>query len=98
MRRLRALLLASSLFAADPAPVRFRNVAESAGVKFLLDSSATPEKRLIETMAGGVAGFDYNHHGRTDIFCTNGAALPSMTKDSPKFWNRLFRNEGGMKF
>ncbi len=99
MRRLRALLLACSLFAAGAAaPVRFRNIAESAGVRFVLENSPTPEKRMIETMAGGVAAFDYNNDGRTDIFFTNGAAIPSMTKDSPKYWNRLFRNDGGMKF
>ena len=34
----------------------------------------------------------------TDIFFTNGAAIPSLRKDSPKYWNRLYRNNGGMKF
>ena len=53
---------------------------------------------MIETMAGGLAAFDYNNDGRTDIFFTNGAASPSMKKESPKYWNRLFRNDGGMKF
>jgi hypothetical protein len=51
-----------------------------------------------ETMAGGVAAFDYNGDGLTDVFFTNGAALPSLTKDSPKYWNRLFRNDGRMRF
>src|SRR2546426_1932857 len=101
MHRLRAFLLAVALFAtlaAAPVPVRFRNVADSAGVRFVLENSPTPQKRMIETMAGGVAAFDYNQDGRTDIFFTNGAAIPSMKKDSPKYWNRLFRNDGGMKF
>jgi hypothetical protein len=49
-------------------------------------------------MAGGVAAFDYNGDGLTDIFFTNGASLPSLQKDSPKYFNRLFRNEGGMRF
>ena len=53
---------------------------------------------MIETMAGGVAAFDYNHDGKVDIFFTNGAAIPSFEKDSPKFFNRLYRNDGGMKF
>ena len=53
---------------------------------------------MIETMAGGLAVFDYNNDGRPDIFFTNGASIPSMEKDSPKYWNRLFRNDGGMKF
>ena len=53
---------------------------------------------MIETMAGGVAAFDYNGDGLPDIFFTNGAAIPSLKKESPKFWNRLYRNEGEMRF
>jgi enediyne biosynthesis protein E4 len=46
------------------------------------------------TMAGGVAVFDYNKDGRPDIFFTNGANIATLEKDSPKYSNRLFRNEG----
>jgi len=46
------------------------------------------------TMAGGVAVFDYNRDGRSDIFFTNGANIATLKKDSPKFSNRLFRNDG----
>src|SRR3977135_3699800 len=53
---------------------------------------------MIETMAGGLAIFDYDNDGRPDIYFTNGAAVPSLKKDSPKYFNRLFRNEGDMKF
>jgi hypothetical protein len=45
-------------------------------------------------MAGGVAVFDYNKDGRPDIFFTNGANIATLKKDSPKYSNRLFRNEG----
>jgi hypothetical protein len=90
---------AARLAAADgPAPIHFRNVAESSGVHFVLENSPTPQKRLIETMPGGVAIFDYNGDGLPDLFFTNGAAVPSLQKDSPKYFNRLFRNDGGMKF
>jgi enediyne biosynthesis protein E4 len=53
---------------------------------------------MIETMPGGVAAFDYNGDGLTDIFFTNGASIPSLEKDSPKFFNRLYRNDRNMKF
>ncbi len=79
-------------------PIRFREIAGQAGLNFVLQNNPTPRKHMIETMPGGVAAFDYNGDGLTDIFFTNGASIPSLEKDSPKFFNRLYRNEGGMKF
>ncbi len=49
-------------------------------------------------MAGGVAAFDYDGDGLTDLFFTNGASLPSLVKDTPRYWNRLYRNLGGWRF
>ena len=49
-------------------------------------------------MPGGIAVFDYDGDGRPDIYFTNGAEIPSLEKSSPRYWNRLYRNEGGMKF
>ena len=79
-------------------PIRFREMAGQAGLDFVLQNNPTPRKHMIETMPGGVAAFDYNGDGLTDIFFTNGASIPSLEKDSPKFFNRLYRNDGGMKF
>ena len=42
--------------------------------------------------------FDYNADGRPDIFFTNGAKTPSLEKSSPIYSNRLYRNDGGMRF
>lgn len=53
---------------------------------------------MIETMPGGIAVLDYDGDGRPDIYFTNGAAIPSLEKSGPKYWNRLYRNEGGLKF
>jgi hypothetical protein len=86
------------LFAGGLAPIRFRDVAISAGVHFVHRNSPTPRKHIIETMPGGVAIFDYNGDGRPDIYFTNGAAIPSLEKESPQYFNRLYRNDGGMKF
>ena len=44
----------------------------------MLQQHATPDKHMVETMAGGLAVFDYDGDGRPDIFFTNGAALPSL--------------------
>ena len=71
---------------------------EASGVLFTLEHAPTTSKRPFETLAGGLAVFDYDADGRPDIFFTNGASPESMRKDSPRYRNRLFRNIGGLKF
>jgi len=62
---------------------------------FRLESDETPRTpHAPASMAGGVAVFDYNKDGRPDIFFTNGANIATLKKDSPKYSNRLFRNDG----
>jgi enediyne biosynthesis protein E4 len=63
-------------------------------IDFKLDSDESPEYHAPETMAGGVAVFDYNNDGKLDIFFTNGADLKTLRKNSPKYSNRLFENDG----
>ncbi len=64
------------------------------GIDFRLDSSETPECHAPETMAGGVAVFDYNNDGALDIFFANGADIETLQKSASKYYNRLFRNDG----
>jgi hypothetical protein len=94
------LILVVALFAAVPPPpaFRFREIAAQSGISFVLENSPTDRKHLIETMPGGIAVFDYDGDGRPDIYFTNGAAIPSLEKSSPKYWNRLYHNEGNLKF
>ncbi|MGA7299272.1 MAG: CRTAC1 family protein [Candidatus Sulfotelmatobacter sp.] len=63
-------------------------------IPFELDSDETPERHAPETMAGGVAVFDYNNDGKLDIFFTNGADINTLRKSSPKYSDHLFENDG----
>ena len=83
-----ALLLLHA--APAPSPIRF----ELKKIPFRLESDETPARNAPETMAGGVAVFDYNGDGKPDIFFTNGANIATLKKDDPKYKNRLFRNNG----
>ncbi len=67
-------------------------------IAFSLDSDETRFRHAPETMAGGVAVFDYDRDGKPDIFFTNGANIDSLRKDSPQYWNRLFHNNGDGTF
>jgi len=49
-------------------------------------------------MAGGLAAFDYDNDGLVDIFLTNGARQPDLTKPDAAWWNRLYRNRGSNTF
>jgi enediyne biosynthesis protein E4 len=92
------------LFAA-PQLARFEDLTARAQVRFRNEASHTSRKYLPETMGGGVAMFDYNKDGLLDLFFVNGAALSdpmlpgkAPDKTDPKYWNRLYRNNGDGTF
>lgn len=76
----------------------FSNRLASSGIGFKELNGASPRKLQIETMTGGVAMFDSNGDGLLDLYFVNGAALPGLDKNDPKFWNRLYRNNGDGTF
>jgi hypothetical protein len=78
--------------------IRFEDRQPQSGVRFVLDNATTPEKPVIDAVLGGVALLDFDGDGRLDIFFTNGARIPGLVKDDPRFWNRLYRNQGDGTF
>ena len=88
------LLCASLAWAILPGPeIHF----ELTRLPARLQNHPTPKKYLPETMAGGIAAFDYDGDGLIDLFFTNGAPLPSMQKGTGDE-DRLFHNEGNFHF
>ena len=94
-----AFAATAALVATVPAQVpRFDNVQSSSGIGFVLANAPTPDKRLIETMPGGLAAFDYDGDGRVDLFFANGNQTTAAAKAGAAFHNRLYRNLGSFRF
>jgi enediyne biosynthesis protein E4 len=88
----RAAFAADSPTARVPSPIRFEEGARAAGLDFVLRNGAAGRKYQVETLPGGLGVIDFDGDGWPDLFCTNGASLPELTKSGPEYWNRLYRN------
>ncbi|MGA2856058.1 MAG: CRTAC1 family protein [Candidatus Sulfotelmatobacter sp.] len=73
-------------------PIRFEEIAQRAGLHYVTANSSTENKNQPQTMLAGVALLDYDNDGYLDIYLVGGADIPSLVKDSPRYWNRLFHN------
>jgi hypothetical protein len=88
-----AAALSFDLSAAE-SPIRF----EYRRIPFVLNHGETERKHAPETMAGGVAAFDYDNDGDIDVYFVNGGRMPGLKKTGPEYWNRLFANDGRGNF
>src|ERR1043166_5740418 len=70
-------LSAQSAPGKDSSPIHFTYQS----IDFRLENSETPLAHAPETMAGGVAIFDYNNDGKLDIFFTNGANIDTLRSE-----------------
>ena len=73
-------------------PIRFEEIAEKAGLRYVTATDTTENKNQPQTMVAGVALFDYDGDGYLDIYLVGGASIPSLVKSGPEYWNRLYHN------
>jgi hypothetical protein len=90
---------------AGPGLPEFKDSSAALGIPFQTVSGATSQKYLPESMLGGVAVLDYDGDGWMDLYFVNGAALADPMppgkqpdKSDPRYWNRLYRNNGNGTF
>ncbi len=81
---------------AQEVSLRFRNVAEEAGVARALTYGGVTEKRyILETTGTGAAFLDYDEDGDLDLFVVDGRRLEDVPEGAG---NRLYRNVGAGRF
>ena len=92
-------LLALALLPATPAAATeelFRDVTAAAGITFR-HTSAPEKKYIVESMSGGVATFDYDEDGFTDLYFVN-ALTVETGRDITSAKSALYRNRGDGTF
>lgn len=77
------------------AQLSFEDVTDRSGLAFEHFSGRSQEHFLYETVSTGAATLDYNNDGLIDIYLPNGNLLANP---DVRWTNRLYRNEGGMRF
>lgn len=86
-------LLATPLpLAAVAGDIRFKEVADAWGLKFRHHHGGSGELYMVETMGSGVAIFDYDGDGDSDVLFVDSGGLPGYAGEKPR--TVLYRNDG----
>lgn len=76
----------------------FTDIAPRSRFQYRTNNGLNVRKYFPQPMCGGVGILDYDNDGNMDIFLTNGAHFPDLTKIDPSFYNCLLRNRGDGTF
>ncbi|MGO8744629.1 MAG: FG-GAP repeat domain-containing protein, partial [Thermoguttaceae bacterium] len=79
-------------------PIILRDVTQESGITFRHTDGGSGRYYIVETVASGLATFDYDGDGLIDIYFLNGRPLRGTKPPDPPPKNRLYRNVGGFRF
>ena len=96
------LMTAGLARASEPqSPIQLRDITHETGITFVHTDGSSGQRYIVETVASGLAVFDYDNDGDVDIYFLNGAKLgknPDVGGATPLPRNSLWRNDGNWKF
>ncbi len=79
-------------------PLRLRDVTGETGITFRHTDGSSGRRYIVETVASGIATFDYDGDGLVDVYFLNGRPLKGTKAEGPPPRNHLYRNLGGFRF
>ena len=86
----------------DKWDIQFVEMLDGSGIDFVHENGASGERYVVEPMSSGIALFDFDGDGLTDIYFVNGSQLNQsanqMDTSGGKPKNRLYRNLGNWRF
>jgi hypothetical protein len=84
--------------AEGPTPIQFKDVTRETGIQFVHIDGSSGQRYIVETVASGLATFDFDGDGLIDIFFLNGTPLPGSKPPATAPRCALYRNLGNWKF
>ena len=98
-----AILLASFGVTLDGlSQIVLEDVTSQSGISFRHTDGAAGKRYIVETVCAGLALFDFDDDGDTDIYFLNGKPLgpanQGLANEGSLPTNALYRNDGGFKF
>jgi len=90
-------LLAGLLLAPQGAGARFTDVTRESGIDFR-HRAGSGRLLILDTMGCGLACADFDGDGDDDLYLLTGSRLDPLPKGESPPVNRLYRNDGGLRF
>lgn len=81
----------------EVSPINLSDISEKAGLRFQHHDGGTGKRRIMETVASGLALFDYDGDGLIDVYFLSGASRGEESA-SVRGRNTLYRNLGNWNF
>jgi len=79
-------------------PIRFSDVTRQTGISFVHRDGSSGRRYIVESVSSGLATFDFDGDGDTDILFLNGSPLPGAHATVPPARHALYRNDGKWRF